>query len=260
VFNIGREQGTWMPGSWAASGERLRFQVLCDFTSEPLYDREEFFHGIAGVKKLEIVDAWTLPCGRLGRMPVDVKPVGGYKVVPGQGPMGTDVVRLYIELKEPLVKPESDVYCPSGRVYGTCGYFPTHSHKASDGRSMKEICADDYYKAVVAYEGLQQEMQAETRPLAWEKLKKYKELYDMKQQVDKLNRRLQEAKQRDPDRSQIRLSRKGDLGLSKEGGVCCKVQKGLTLEYHILGRMELGSVEVREEHDEYDDLLHELHP
>jgi hypothetical protein len=260
VFNIGREQGTWMPASWAASGDRLRFQVLCDFTSKPLYEREEFFQGVAGAKVLRVVNAWTLPCGRLGRQPVSVKPTGGYKVVPGQGPLGTDVVRLYVELTEPLSKPESDVHCPVGRVYGTCGYFPTHTHKASDGRSYKDQCADEYHAAAVAYERLQQETQAETRLLPWQQLKRYKELYDMKQQVHQLQHRLQEARQRDPDRSQLRLSRKGDLGLSKEGGVCCKVQKGLTLEYHILGRMELGSVEIREEHDEYEELVHELHP
>ena len=73
---------------------------------------------------------------------------------------------------------------------------------------------------------------------------------------------MQEARQREPDKAQLRMSRKGDVGLTKDGGVCCKVQKGLALEYHILGRMEIAAVEVDHGniHEGYEDLVNKLHP
>jgi hypothetical protein len=46
--------------------------------------------------------------------------------------------------------------------------------------------------------------------------------------------------------------------------VCRKVPKGLAVEYHILGRVEVASIKPDDaalEHDEYRDLVeHKLHP
>ena len=257
VWNIGREPGTWMPDTWAASGTRLRFQVLVDFTSDPLYESEDFFLGIAGCRKLNVVEAWTLPSGTEGRHPVKVQATGGYKVLKGHGPMGTDVVRLYVELLEPVTR--GDVKCPTGRIYGTCGYFPTHAHKGSDGRSEKDFCADEYHKAITKYENLRIEADNDQK-FGWDQIKRMKDIYVAKTEAERLAKELQQARQREPDRNQLRMSRRGDVALSKEGGVCCKVRKGLTLEYHILGRMEVGSVERRDEHEEYEELVHKLHP
>lgn len=59
----------------------------------------------------------------------------------------------------------------------------------------------------------------------------------------KLKVELQETAERyrgasvmEPDTSILRFSPEGDVGLTKEGGVCCKVSKGMAIEYHILGR------------------------
>jgi hypothetical protein len=214
---------------------------------------------------LNVVDAFVVPTGvgsaSRGRRPIKVKPTGGYRVVSGQGPAGTDVVRLYIELEEPVQAVEgSDVYCPAGRVYGTCGYFLTHAAKSSESRSCKDIVAEEYHAAVTKYEEMRLEKDEDDRVFAWDQLKRMKEMMDLKAEINKLALRLQEVRQREPERSQLRMSRRGDVALSKEGGVCCKVQKGLAMEYHILGRMELASVEPKEEHDDYEELVHELHP
>lgn len=288
VFNIGREPGTWMPATWGQSGERVRFQVVVDFTDETYYQREDFFQGFAttttapapvgstilsssvvGAKVLKVVQAFVIPTGvgsqSTGRIPIQVQPTGAYKVLKGQGPMGTDIVRLFIDLLQEVHrgddKGSSDVYCPAGRVYATCGYFPMHPAKASDRHSWKDILKEEQHAILMRYEQLQMEMEQDDRLFSLDQIKRMKEMYQVKKQVTQVTQRLQEARQREPERSQLRLSLDGTVALSKEGGVCYKVHKGFAVEYHILGRMEVGCIDHdREEHDEYDELVHKLHP
>jgi len=289
VFNIGREPGTWMPATWGKSGDRVRFQVVVDFTDETYYQREDFFQGFAtttttapatagsttlsssvvGAKVLKVVQAFVIPTGvgsqSTGRIPIQVQPTGAYKVLKGQGPMGTDIVRLFIDLLQEVHrgddKGSSDVHCPAGRVYATCGYFPMHPAKASDRHSWKDILAEEQHAILMRYEQLQMEMEQDDRLFSWDKIQRMKEMYQVKKQLTQVTQRLQEARQREPERSQLRLSLDGTVALSKEGGVCCKVHKGFAVEYHILGRMEVGCIDHdREEHDEYDELVHKLHP
>ena len=251
-FSIGREAGTWMPPTWGVSGDRVLFQVIVDFTAEPLYDHEEFFQGISGTKQLDVVEAYLIPRGigmnSVGRRPVPIKSKGGYKVCPGQGPLGTDLVRMYVDILEDVFMPdhESDVFCPKGRVYATCGYFVRHDSTERPNKDLlspKDIAQKEYRDAVTACEQLQFEIDTDTRFFSLEKIQKMKDLYVAKNHVDETTKKLLKARQREPDKSQLRLSRKRDVGLSKDGGVCCKVQKGITLEYHILGRMEIGCVD-----------------
>lgn len=262
VFNVGREAGTWMPKEWGNSGDRCLFEVVVDLTADPSYERDDFFQGVAGMKELDVVDAWVFPAGvgadSIGRRPIKVQPTGAYKVIPGQGPMGTDIVRLFIELEEEVQqKPGSDVCCPKGRVYATCGYFPIRQHK---GTAWKDILAEKQRAVAQKYEELQRQADADSRLFSLEQLSRMKELYQVRRELESINKELQEARQRDPERSQLRLSRRGDVGLSREGGICCKVHKGMAVEYHILGRMEVASIQKHEEHDQYEELVHELHP
>lgn len=246
-----------MPRDWGVSGDRLRFEVIVDLTDEPYYEREEFFQGLAGAKILKVVDAFCFPTGTgldsVGRRAIKIKPEGAYKVVEGQGPMGTDVVRFFVEMEETLAK--NDVYCPQGRIYGTCGYFPIRRSKAADVHSLKDEIADELHLLNYQYEALRHENEVDERWFSMDKMKRQKEMTDLKKRIQKLEERQREARLREPERSQLRLSRRGDVGLSKEGGVCCKVHKGLAMEYHILGRMEVGSMEIRDDHDEYKDLV-----
>uniref|UniRef100_A0A7S3KZG4 Uncharacterized protein n=1 Tax=Amphora coffeiformis TaxID=265554 RepID=A0A7S3KZG4_9STRA len=267
VFNLGREPGTWMPATWGASGERLRFTVVVDFLDEDLHEREDFLEGMAGAKKLRVLEAWIGPTfdnSYHGRRNLRVRPTGGYKVVHGAGPLGTDVFRFYIETEESFrASPTSDVSCPRGRVYGNCGYFPTLEPEVRDSiHAYKERLQKDYRAAANQYERLQQEKEEDARLISWDKFSRMNEEVKLRKLMQELDHKIHEARQMEPEKAQLRLSRKGDVGLTKDGGVCCKVQKGLALEYHILGRMEIAAVETEhgDIHEEYEDLVHKLHP
>lgn len=257
VFNIGRETGTWMPATWGVSGDRLLFQVDIDFTSEPLHSNDDFLQSTTGTKRLDIVEAFLIPRGvgthSVGRRPLPCKATGGYKVCRGQGPLGTDLVRLYIDLTEDVYIPdhESDVFCPKGRVYATCGYFVMHDSRelaALKIKSDKDVAQIEHRDAVQRLENLQLRLESDTRTFSVDRFKLMKDIYFAKKHVDEAAKNLLLARQREPDKAQLRLSKRRDVGLSKEGGVCCKVQKGVTIEYHILGRMEVGCVDDHKDH------------
>lgn len=256
-----------MPPAWGASGERLRFTVVVDLSDEILFDREDFFEGMAGARKLRVLEAWlgpTFDSSHHGRRRLRVKPTGGYKVVHGAGPLRTDVFRFYLEVEEAFrAKAASDVYCPRGRVYGNCGYFPTLTPQVRDSyHAYKEKLKEEYRATANQYDRLQQEKGEDLRLISWDKFSRMQEEVKLRKRLQELDLKIQEARQREPEKAQLRLSRKGDVGLTKDGGVCCKVQKGLALEYHILGRMEIASLEKEhgEVHEEYDDLVSKLHP
>lgn len=250
-----------MPKEWGISGQRLRFQVVFDLTKEPLSEQDGFLNSNNENqgKIAKIAEAFVFPHGAFGRMPLKTKATGGYQVIPGGGPVGTDIVRLYLELEEELKI--GDVSCPPGRIYGTCGYFGMeHFHHSASTKTLKEKCHDELKEAAKKNEDLRSKVDKDDRLLSWEKVANMKKLHDSNADVEKLTTLYREARQREPDLSQVRPSRKGDVALSREGGVCCKVNKGLSVEYHILGRMEVASVDVKPDRDEYQDLIHSLRP
>eukprot|EP00980_Cylindrotheca_fusiformis_P012276 scaffold3001_cov122-Cylindrotheca_fusiformis.AAC.1 len=77
---------------------------------------------------------------------------------------------------------------------------------------------------------------------------------DLRMKANKLAQQMSEAAVKEPERRLLRLSQDQSVGLTKEGGVCCKVEKGLAIEYHILGKFEIASMENRE-HTDYRELL-----
>ena len=257
-----------MPKTWGASGDRLRFSVVVEFTNKQYYGREEFFDGLADAKVLNIVEATLAPSfwerQNHGQEQLKVLPTGGYKVVRGAGPMGTDTLRFFIETEESIVKSRiSDVFCPAGRIYGNCGIFPVLSSLSKENhQTLKDALQEEYSAGANRLENMLKEEGEDTRLFSMDQLSRSKEILQTRGLLKRLERRIQELRQREPDRSQLRLSRRGDMGLSREGGVCLKVQKGLALEYHILGRMEVASVqkELPKNHEDYDDLVHKLHP
>jgi hypothetical protein len=62
-----------------------------------------------------------------GRQNIHVLPTGTYKVLPGQGPQGTDVVRTCSDVVGRQRVGNDDVKGRVGRVDGTCGYFATEA-------------------------------------------------------------------------------------------------------------------------------------
>lgn len=290
AYDIGREYGTWMPPEWGASGSRLRFQVVLDFTNETTSSTDDFFTllgAVAGsantggaasstattttttgalVKKCRIVEAFCYPHGvgssSIGRRTLPVAPEGVFQVVQGQGPAGTDLVRFYIQLYQPISYEDCDVHVPAGRLYGTCGYFANtpHSH------ACKERLGQQLQQLTHHYEELLNEGRMDTQLFSMDQIRRMKEQWDLRRQIEAVNKQLQAARARDPERAQLRISKRGDIALTKDGGVCCKIHQGVAVEYRILGRMELGSLDItdhsqeQQEEDRHHRTNNVLHP
>jgi hypothetical protein len=258
MLNVGREPGTWMPKTWGVSGERLLMNLEMEFTPTQLYDREEFLSGMAGSKILHVVnnEATVAPTMKEGGKRVRVRD-GGWRVAPQDGPIGTSILRFYLELEEESRHQGSDVYCPIGRIYGTCGYFPMaeRTKRNAEGTGgLKVALRKQGHDLEAQYEKLQMENEMDKNLVSWEKFQRAKQMMDLRMQASKLNQQMSQAYIQEPDKALLRLSQDQSVGLTREGGVCCKVNKGLAIEYHILGRFETASMSNRE-HSDYRKLL-----
>jgi len=260
MMNIGREPGTWMTKTWGASGDRLRLHLELEFTEDQLYEREDFLNGFSGAQVLRVVDSQAdlAPCLSHGGKKIRIKPQsGGWRVAPKEGPMGTSVLRFYFDLEEEARHAGSDVFCPAGRIYFTCGYFNMEERKHRQGggyMSEKDLLKEEMRLIEATYEGLATENEFDTDFFSWKKLQRSKQLMDLRSQATKISQKMHDAHIREPDKSHLRLSRDQSVGLTKEGGVCCKVHQGLAIEYHILGKFEIASMENRP-HSDYKELL-----
>ena len=245
-----------MPKSWGISGDRVYLNFELEFSDEQLYERDDFFNGVSGSKILHIIhnEATLAPSMMEGGRKVRVRD-GGWRVVPNEGPLGTTVLRFYFDLEEEVRHKGSDVYAPSGRIYCTCGYFPMEGRSGShDGQSAKEILHKELLEVEARYQQLQTAMDLDDALFSIDKLKRGKELMDLRNQATRINKSLQEERVREPEKALLRLSQDQSVGLTREGGVCCKKQKGVAVEYHILGHFEIASMENRE-HSDYRELL-----
>jgi len=236
-FDVGREPGTWMPSTWAANGERLFLNLDIDFTNDQLYEREEFLGSMGGAKVLKIKnnELTMTPSITEGMKTVRVKD-GGWRVAQGAGPMGTDLLRFYIEIEEELRHKGSDVYCPAGRIYANCGYFPTMNQSSQYKDSLKK----ELDNMIIRAEELDDEIAAEG-PFSLNRFKKSSELFRLKVDMQSTAERFASASVASPDKSLLKYSQDGDVGLTREGGICCKVIKPMTVEYHILGRFRIAA-------------------
>lgn len=240
-LSIGREPGTWMPKDWGKSGQRLNLSFVADFTPSQLFDRDDFFRGgytNAKILKVESNLVTLGPSISEGQRTYKVKN-GGWQVTRGDGPMGTDLLRFFIEVDEEITHTGSDVYIPKGRIYCSCGYFAF----TSDGKNgMKDAVRDEIKKIEKQIIELQKKKDDIKNPFNLEGIKISREIFKLKQDLDLLNQRLSFAMVRQPDKQLLRYSPTGDVGLTKEGGVCCEVKKGVVVEYHILGRFGVASI------------------
>lgn len=256
MLNIGREPGTWMPKTWGISGDRLYLNLELEFTPGQLYEQEDFFNGVSGSKVLNVIhnEANLAPCMQEGGRRVRVKN-GGWRVVPGEGPMGTAVLRFFFDVEEETRHRGSDVYLPSGRVYCTCGYFPMGARSNADGGlSKREELEKEVHELELEYQGLQNANDGDDNLFSLTKLKRAKDMMDIRRAATELGKAIQQERMREPERSLLRLSQDQSVGLTREGGICCKKQKGVALEYHILGKFEIASMK-NQEHSDYRDLL-----
>ncbi len=245
-LSIGREPGTWMPKEWGKSGQRLSLSFTADFSTSQLFERDSFFQGgYANAKVLRIVnDEITLgPSISEGQRVIQVKN-GGWQVTRGDGPLGTDLLRFYIEVNEEISHSDLDVYIPKGKIYFSCGYFPF----IKDGeKGIKDAFREEIKKIENQIIQLQKKKEDIKNPFNLDGIKISREIFKLKQDLDLLNQRLSFAMVQQPDKNLLRFSPSGDVGLTKEGGVCCEVKKGPVVEYHILGRFGVASVVQKED-------------
>jgi len=242
-LSIGREPGTWMPKDWGKSGQRLNLSFTADFTPSQLFDRDDFFRGGYTNAKILNVESNQITLGPSlseGQRSYKVKN-GGWQVTRGDGPMGTDLLRFFIEVDEEITHAGSDVYIPKGRIYCSCGYFPFMNNGGKDG--MKDAVKDEIKKIEGEIMQLQKKKDEIKNPFNLDGIKISSEIFKLKQDLDQLNQRLSFAMVRQPDKQLLRYSPDGDVGLTKEGGVCCEVKKGPVVEYHILGRFGVVSAQ-----------------
>jgi len=174
--------------------------------------------------------------------------------------MGTSVLRFYFELEEQVRHRGSDVYCPAGRIYCTCGYFPMAErlHRTRHGgTSVKDMLRKEQVALNAEYQALLKAEENDTSIVSLDKLKRAKQMMDLRVEANKLTQKMNAAQVHEPDKSLLRLSQDQMVGLTREGGVCCKVNKGLAIEYHILGKFEIASMTNRDHQQsgDYRDLL-----
>ena len=240
-LSIGREPGTWMPRDWGKSGQRLNLSFTASFTPSQLFDRDDFFRGGYTNAKILQVESNELKLGPSvseGQRAYQVKN-GGWQVTRGDGPMGTDLLRFFIEVDEEITHADSDVSIPKGRIYCSCGYFPVMGNDEKGG--VKDAVKDEIKKIEKEIMELQKKKDNIKNPFNLEAIKISSDIFKLNQDLDMMNQRLSFAMVRQPDNSLLRYTPAADVGLTKEGGVCCEVKKGLVVEYHILGRFGVAS-------------------
>lgn len=219
ALDIGREPGTWMPADWGVSGQRLNLQLEIQFRDEYVMDREDFL-GDRGGKRVHVIQNDGVFGPGLESSAKHVRfGDGAWTISRGEGPAGTDLLRLYFELEERVDR--GDLYCPAGRIYLTCGYFDIahrgHSRKRDLEQKLDDL-ATEYNDALDNYNS--QGIFSLDRFRAWDVLQKKRE------EIRKTKDLLVRIQVMEPDLNLLRLSRKRDVAITNEGGACCKVRKG----------------------------------
>ena len=219
ALDIGREPGTWMPADWGVSGQRLNLQLEIQFRDEYVMDREDFL-GDRGGKRVHVIQNDGVFGPGLESSAKHVRfGDGAWTISRGEGPAGTDLLRLYVELEERVDR--GDLYCPAGRIYLTCGYFDIahrgHSRKRDLEQKLDDL-ATEYNDALDNYNS--QGVFSLDRFKAWDVLQKKRE------EIRKTKDLLVRIQVMEPDLNLLRLSRKRDVAITNEGGACCKVRKG----------------------------------
>lgn len=101
---------------------------------------------------------------------------------------------------------------------------------------------------------LKEEMDRDTDLVSIDKFKRFHEMREIRKEAKEIQKTIDEELIREPPQSSLRLSRDQSVGLTHEGGICCRKQNGLSKEYHILGKFEIASIENRE-YSDYRDIL-----
>jgi len=226
-------------------GEKpLLVHLVVDFTPQLLREGDELLQG-SGASVLEVKEAWVGASSTTeGRQrSVKIKSTGGWKVLVGQGPKGIDILRFYIDVEEEICHSEevSTLRCPAERVYCTGGFFSMAHH--NEAEAFKNHLRGQLGQMVMEHDDLALEREQDNRLLSFDGIKRNRKMGDLKQEIKAMNKNITLARIRDPEKAMLRLSRKGDFGVTKEGQVCYKNDtNGPTSEYLVLGKMEMASI------------------
>lgn len=191
-----------MPKDWGVSGDRMLLNLEIKFTDEQLYDREDFLGSIGGTRLLKVYNNELTVAPTIVEGARKVKVLnGGWRVAPGAGPMNTDLLRFYIEIEEQLDRNGSDVFCPRGRIYCSCGYFPSSRQVTG----FKEQLKQKLDKMILRAEALDDEI-ANEGPFSLVRLKKAAELFRLKVEMQETGEKLMSANVVEPNSSLLKLS------------------------------------------------------
>ena len=111
-LSIGREQGTWMPEEWAASGARLLLPITVEFDSVPYPGEPEALVGRTCFRVRPLGDASFVGVG--GKVTVPVRG-GAWAIQPPKPPQKPALLRFWLEFPEEAKR--NDVTLPPGRVF-----------------------------------------------------------------------------------------------------------------------------------------------
>ena len=235
-LSIGREPNTWMPKEWGAKGNRINISFNAEFSPSQLYDREDFFRGYTNAKILNVIDNEITmgPSVEEGTRSFKVRD-GGWQVAEGDGPMGTDLLKFYIEVDEQIQR--GDVSIPRGRVYCSCGYFP---YMMKGESSVKEM----YMSELKQIDEQMGELQQKKDNCGFlDGIKISRDMFQLSRKAEEVSEKMFNLSVTEPNKKLLKFSKDGDVGLTKEGGVCCRVMKGPVTEYHILGRFSSACID-----------------
>ncbi|GMH83608.1 hypothetical protein TL16_g09654 [Triparma laevis f. inornata] len=114
LLNVGREEGTWMPEDWGASGSRLAIPLLVDFEATRSNLDDEMLVGRNSLLVSPASDATFI--NESGEQRLQVNP-GGWSVEPPKEGKSPAVLRFWLDFGEGGVK--RDTTLPAGKVFFT---------------------------------------------------------------------------------------------------------------------------------------------
>jgi len=226
-------------------------------------------------KQVRILEAYQGPtsltdnggCGR--RSILNIDPLGGWRVIHGKGPRGMDVLRFYFDVHHndnagSNTDTDAGVSLLPGRYYATCGYFSMKNHDKTVQYKYQLRKALDHLAE--RYDNLQYgddekngggkepgTINNNNGNIFIKTVKRVHESIKLENEIREVEEKISLVKQRDPSKSVLRLSRRGDIGLTKVGQLCKQIntvqQENRAMltrtspEYHLIGKMEMVSIE-----------------
>mmetsp|Transcript_9677 Transcript_9677/g.22257 ORF Transcript_9677/g.22257 Transcript_9677/m.22257 type:complete len:324 (+) Transcript_9677:808-1779(+) len=211
------------------------------------------FMGAGGIsRKLEVLECRLIDeDGTPSSETIDMKH-GVWRICPGRLPTDSNTLRFYVEVPEKVA--QDDLYLPKGRIYGTCGYYPNELlqflRKSPLSNQQESIIRGLYDKNTMAQRQIMQAMNLGGRVggagidvFSWIRIMILMSI--LQYRGNKLHQSLVNELARNPPEDSLERSKHTDVSLSKEGGICTRVKKPFSVEYHILGRCAMTSLDVK---------------